>query len=89
MLIKDLSKELTAKELSAVQGGASDRGNADVLNIVEALQLNAPNTVLAGPGSAVNNFNNVSASQDADQSVHQNNGDSLRVLLGGLFKHSI
>jgi hypothetical protein len=38
--------------------------------------------VLAGPGSAVNNFNNVSASQDADQTVRQNNGDSLKIALG-------
>jgi bacteriocin-like protein len=82
MEIKDLSKELDTKEMSAVQGGADDRGNAGVLGIAQIMALSAPNTVLAGPGSAVNNFNNVSASQDADQEVNQNNGDSLRLVLG-------
>jgi hypothetical protein len=82
MEIKDLSKELGAKEMSAVQGGADDRGNAGVLNLAQIMALSAPNTVLAGPGSAVNNFNNVSASQDADQTVRQNNGDSLKIALG-------
>ena len=32
--------------------------------------------------SAVNNFNNVSAGQDATQTTRQNNGDSLRFALG-------
>ena len=82
MEIKDLSKELDTKELSAVHGGADDRGNAGVLGIAQIMALSAPNTVLAGPGSAVNNFNNVSASQDADQRVRQNNGDALKVVLG-------
>lgn len=85
MEIKDLSKELDTKEMSAVQGGADDRGNAAVQGIAQIMALSAPNAVLAGPGSAVNNFNNVSASQDADQSARQNNGDTLKVLLGGLF----
>ena len=87
MLIKDLSKDLDAKEMTAVTGGADDRGNADVLGLTQLIALSAPNTVVAGPGSAVNNFNNISASNDGSQAVHQNNGDSLRVLLGGLFKH--
>jgi hypothetical protein len=86
MLIKDLSKELDAKAMTAVHGGADDRGNADVLNLTQLMALSAPNTVLAGPGSAVNNFNNVSADQDATQSVRQNNGDRFAVLLGGLAK---
>ncbi|HET9205746.1 MAG TPA: hypothetical protein VFO28_05885 [Burkholderiaceae bacterium] len=82
MEIKDLSKALDTKEMSAVHGGADDRGNAGVLNLAQIMALSAPNTVLAGPGSAVNNFNNVSASQDADQTVRQNNGDSLKLALG-------
>ena len=86
MQIKDLSKDLDTTEMSAVQGGADDRGNAAVQGIAQIMALSAPNTVLAGPGSAVNNFNNVSASQDADQSAHQNNGDSLIALFGGLLR---
>lgn len=86
MLIKDLSKELDTKEMTAVQGGLGDRGNADVLGITQLMALNAPNTVVAGPGSAVNNFNNVTADQDATQTTHQNNGDSLAVVLGLLSK---
>jgi bacteriocin-like protein len=82
MEIKDLSKELNTKELSAVQGGADDRGNAGVLGIAQIMALSAPNTVLAGPGSAVNNFNNISATQNAEERVHQNNGETLKVVLG-------
>jgi len=86
MLIQDLSKELDTKEMTAVQGGFDDRGNADVLGITQLIALSAPNTVVAGPGSAINNFNNVSASNDADQSVRQNNGDRFAVLLGSFAK---
>jgi hypothetical protein len=86
MLIQDLSKELDTKEMTAVHGGFDDRGNADVLGITQLIALSAPNTVMAGPGSAINNFNNVSASNDADQSVHQNNGDYLALLVGSLKK---
>jgi hypothetical protein len=77
MLIKDLSKELAAEELSAVQGGAGDRGNSAVNSIGQVLQLNAPNIVGAGAGSSVNSNNNVDASQYATEYVSQNNGDSL------------
>jgi len=84
MLIKDLSKELDVKEMSAVQGGLDDRGNADVLGLTQMMALSAPNTVLAGPGSAFNSFNNVSADQDASQTVRQNNGDRFSLLLGAI-----
>jgi len=77
MLIKDLTKELAAEELSAVQGGAADRGNSSVNTIGQALQLNAPNIVGAGAGSSVNSNNNVDVTQYADQTVRQNNGDAL------------
>jgi hypothetical protein len=77
MLIKDLTKELAADEMTAVAGGASDRGNSSVNTIGQALQLNAPNLVGAGAGSSVNSNNNVDASQYATQHVAQNNGDSL------------
>jgi hypothetical protein len=79
MLIKDLTKELAADEMTAVHGGASDRGNSSVNNIGQVLQLNAPNIVGAGAGSSVNSNNNVDATQYADQTVRQNNGDSLFV----------
>lgn len=77
MLIKDLTKELAADEMTAVQGGASDRGNTEVSTIGQGLVLNAPNAVGAGAGSSVNSNNNVDASQYATQTVRQNNGDSL------------
>ncbi|HET9205748.1 MAG TPA: hypothetical protein VFO28_05895 [Burkholderiaceae bacterium] len=77
MLIKDLTKELAAEELSAVQGGLADRGNTVVNTIGQGLELNAPNIVGAGAGSSVNSNNNVDASQYATQTVRQNNGDSL------------
>lgn len=77
MLIKDLTKELAAEELSAVQGGLADRGNTVVNSIGQGLELNAPNIVGAGAGSSVNSNNNVDASQYATQTVRQNNGDSL------------
>jgi hypothetical protein len=79
MLIKDLTKELAADEMTAVQGGASDRGNSTVNSIGQALQLNAPNIVGGGAGSSVNSNNNVDVTQYADQTVRQNNGDKLFV----------
>jgi hypothetical protein len=75
MLIKDLTKELAADEMTAVQGGANDRGNSNVSNIGQALQLNAPNVIAAGAGSSITNSNNVDASQYATQDIDQNNGD--------------
>ena len=84
MIIKNLSAstELDQAAMTAVRGGVDDRGAATVMNMTELLALSAPNMVIAGPGSAVNNFNNVSASQDASQTTRQNNGDSLRFALG-------
>jgi hypothetical protein len=75
MLIKDLTKELAAAEMTAVQGGLADRGNSNVSNIGQALVLNAPNMVVTGPGSSLTNSNNVDASQYATQDIHQNAGD--------------
>ncbi len=81
MLIKDLTKELAADEMAAVQGGLADRGNSTVNSIGQALVLNAPNIVGAGAGSSVNSNNNVDASQYATQFTNQNNGDSLFVAI--------
>jgi hypothetical protein len=75
MLIKDLSKELAATEMIAVQGGAFDRGNSNVSNIGQAVVLDAPNTVMTGPGSSLTNSNNINVSNYATQDIHQNNGD--------------
>jgi hypothetical protein len=84
MLIKDLSAsiELDQAAMTAVHGGANDSGNAGVLSLTQLMALSAPNMVVAGPGSAVNNFNNVSADQDATQTTEQNNGDLLSIALG-------
>ena len=75
MLIKDLTKELAAEEMTAVQGGAFDRGNSNVSTIGQAVVLNAPNVVMSGPGSSLTNSNNIDVSNYATQDVSQNNGD--------------
>jgi hypothetical protein len=77
MLIKDLTKELAADEMTAVQGGLGDRGNSVVNTIGQGLVLDAPNIVGAGAGSSVNSNNHVNATQYATQFTNQNNGDSL------------
>jgi len=77
MLIKDLSKELDVKEMSAVQGGLDDRGNSNVGGIVQLANVNAANLAAAGPGSSLNSSNNVTVSQNASQYLSQSNGDFL------------
>ena len=80
MLIKDLSKELDAKAMTAVQGG--DSGNAAVPTLTQLLAQANQNAVSAGAGSAVNNFNHVNGSLSADQEVKQNIGDKLAAIIG-------
>jgi hypothetical protein len=80
MLIKDLTKELAAADMTAVQGGAFDRGNSNVSTIGQAVVLNAPNIVATGPGSSLTNSNNIDVSNYATQDVHQNNGDAFIAL---------
>ena len=80
MLIKDLSKELDAKAMTAVQGG--DSGNAAVPTLIQGLEQNNINLVAAGPGSAINNTNDVTGTLSADQHVKQNIGDVLSVKFG-------
>lgn len=82
MLIKDLTKELAADEMTAVQGGAFDRGNSNVSTIGQAVVLNAPNVVMSGPGSSLTNSNNIDVTNYATQDVHQNNGDFAALLIG-------
>jgi len=79
MLIKDLSKELAADEMTAVQGGAFDRGNSNVSTIGQAVVLNAPNVVMTGPGSSLTNSNNIDVSNYATQDISQNNGDTALI----------
>jgi len=80
MLIKDLSKELDAKAMTAVQGG--DSGNAAVPTLIQGLEQNNLNIVHAGPGSSVNNTNDVTGTLSATQYVDQNIGDVLKVKFG-------
>ena len=82
--IKNLSAslELDQAAMTAVHGGAFDRGNSSVTGTTQALIMDAPNIVMTGAGSSLTNSNNVSASQDASQFVRQNNGDAFSVLFG-------
>ena len=82
MLIKDLSKELDAKALTAVVGGEGDRGNSSVNGIVQLANVNAGNVIMAGPGSSLTSSNNVTANQTASIFNSQNNGDFFGVFLG-------
>jgi hypothetical protein len=82
MLIKDLSKELDAEAMTAVHGGADDRGNSNVGGIVQLANVNAGNLISGGAGSSITSSNNVNVSQDATQIVDQNNGDFLGLFLG-------
>ena len=77
MLIKDLSKELAAKEMSAVHGG--NAANAAVPTLIQGLEQANINMVGAGAGSAINNTNTVTGTQDATQFVKQNNGDVFKL----------
>lgn len=83
MEIKDLSKDLDTADMSAVHGGADDRGNSNVGSIVQLANVNAANLAVAGAGSSLNSSNNVNVSQNASQYIDQNNGDFLGVFLRG------
>jgi hypothetical protein len=82
MLIKDLSKELSAEAMTAVRGG--DNGTAATSNILQAMGINAPVLVGYGAGSAGNTFVHVDGSQTADVSNHQTSGDKFAAFLGTL-----
>jgi hypothetical protein len=82
MQIKDLSKDLDTTAMSAVQGGADDRGNSAVNSIVQLADVSAGNLVFGGPGSSVNSNNNVTANQSATIFSDQNNGDFLALIAG-------
>lgn len=80
MLIKDLTKELDAKAMTAVQGG--DSGNAAVPTLIQGMDQKNFNMLVAGAGSAINNTNDVTGTQSATQYVDQNIGDVLSVKFG-------
>jgi hypothetical protein len=82
MEIKDLSKDLGAKEMGAVHGG--DNGNAGVNTLFQQLGMNVPIGIVTGPGAAVNNFIDVSGSQDASIENRQDSGDKFAAFLAAL-----
>ena len=80
MLIKDLSKELDTKSMTAVRGG--DNGTSAASSVLQAMGINAPVAVGFGPGAAGNTFVHVDGSQSADISNHQTSGDKFAAFLG-------
>jgi hypothetical protein len=82
MLIKDLSKELDTKTMSAVRGG--DNGSSAASSILQAMGINAPIAVGYGAGSAGNTFIHVDGSQKGSNSTHQTSGDEFTAFLGAL-----
>ncbi len=82
MLIKDLSKELDTKAMSAVRGG--DNGTSAASSILQAMGIDAPVAVGYGPGSAGNTFIHVDGSQNGSISNNQTSGDKFAAFLGTL-----
>jgi hypothetical protein len=82
MLIKDLSKELDTKAMSAVRGG--DNGTSAASSILNELGISAPVQVGYGAGSAGNTFVHVDGSQSGSISNHQTSGDTFAAFLGTL-----
>jgi len=82
MLIKDLSKELDTKAMTAVRGG--DNGTSAASSILQAMMLDAPVQVGYGAGSAGNTFVHVDGSQSGNISNHQTSGDKFAAFLGAL-----
>ena len=82
MLIKDLSKALDTKSMTAVRGG--DNGTSAASSILQALGINAPVAVGYGAGSAGNTFIHVDGSQNGSVSNNQTSGDQFAAFLGTL-----
>ena len=82
MLIKDLSTsvELDHAAMTAVHGGSY--GNSNVSGILQGLEVITPVTLMAGPGSAVNNFVTVDVDQSAHESTNQKAGDKFSFAMG-------
>jgi len=82
MQIKDLTKDLDSKAMTAVHGG--DNGNAGVNTIFQQLGMNVPIGIVTGPGAAVNNFIDVNGSQNASIDNQQDSGDKFLAFLSAL-----
>ena len=80
MMIKDLSKALDTKAMSAVRGG--DNGTAATSNLLQEMGISAPVLVGYGAGSAGNTFVHVDGTQNGSISTHQNSGDKFAAFLG-------
>jgi hypothetical protein len=82
LTIKDLSAsaDLDQAAKAAVRGG--NNGTANVDTLLQQMGISAPIGILNGPGSASNNFIDVSGSQDATQETNQHAGDMFFALLG-------
>ena len=82
MQIKDLTKDLDSKAMTAVHGG--DNGNAGVNTVFQQLGMNVPIGIVTGPGAAVNNFIDVDGSQNASIDNQQDSGDKFLAFLSAL-----
>jgi hypothetical protein len=82
MLIKDLSRELDTKAMTAVHGG--DNGASSVSTLLQEMGIVAPIGIGYGAGSAGNTFIHVDGSQSGRQSTRQTSGDEFTAFLGTL-----
>jgi hypothetical protein len=82
MQIKDLSKDLDAKEMGAVVGG--DNGAAGVNTLLQQMGINAPIVIGTAPGAAVNNFIDISGTQNGSIENRQDSGDKFVAFLAAL-----
>jgi hypothetical protein len=83
MLIKDLSKKLDTKTMTALRGGGLN-GSSNATS--DLFEMFAPTSIglVNGPGSASNNFINVAPSQSTTNSTGQETGDPVSIALGDL-----
>ena len=83
MLIKDLSKTLDARTMTALRGGGQN-GSSNATS--DLFEMFAPTSIglVNGPGSASNNFINVAPSQSTTNSTGQVTGDPVSIALGDL-----
>ena len=82
MLIRDLTKDLDTKSMTAVRGG--DNGNSSVSNMLQEMGIDTPVAVGYGAGSAGNTFVHVDPSQTATSSTEQTSGDKFSAFLGSV-----
>ena len=83
MLIKDLSKKLDTKAMTALHGG-SQNGSSNATTDLFAMFAPTSIGLVNGPGSASNNFINVAPSQSTTNSTGQETGDPVSIALGDL-----